>query len=97
MHLGGSGRRDDFAFAGARPSVRDVLGNAGREQHRLLQHQRELVPQIGQLVVPQIHAIEQNLSYRRIVKTRQQAHQSGFPRASGAGDPETGARLDFKE
>jgi hypothetical protein len=68
--LGALGRRDDVLKAGVRARVRDVLGDAGRKQRRLLQDERELVAQVGQLVVAQIEAIQEDATGARVIEAR---------------------------
>src|SRR6266542_3898585 len=66
--VGPPGGVHDFALARPGPRVGDVLGDAGREEHGLLQHEGELAPEIGQAVLAQVRAVEQDLPRRRIVE-----------------------------
>src|SRR5262245_36510264 len=95
VNVGGSGGSDDVPLAGARPGVGDVLRNAGGKQNRLLQNDGELIAQIRQGVVAQIHAIEQNGPGRGVEEAHQQIHQRGLARAGGAGYAQACARLDL--
>ena len=61
-----------------------------------MQHERELIAQVRQLVVAQIHVIEQNFSGRRIVKPGEQIHQRGLARAGRAGNAQARAGRDGK-
>ena len=58
MGRGAPGRRLDLLPRRLGPAVGDVLEDAGREQQRVLQHDRELTPQIYQLEVPDVLAIQ---------------------------------------
>ena len=42
---------------------------------RLLQHDRELVAQVGEAVVAQVDAVEQDRARGRVVEAREQAHE----------------------
>src|SRR5439155_5752572 len=77
---------NNLFFGGFRPGIRDVLGDAGREQYGLLQNNSELVPQVGQPVISQIPSIQQNCTAGRVVKTSQQAEQCSLSRAGSARD-----------
>src|SRR5439155_7913674 len=96
VRVGGPGGGDDFIFARARPGVGDILGDAGREENRLLQDDGELVAQIGQVEVAQICSIQENLARGRVIETSQQIHQRGLAGAGGPGDAKARARFDFK-
>src|SRR5207249_8065988 len=61
MGIGGFGRRNDLILMCPRPGVGDVLRDTGREKHRLLKNDRELIAQVSQLVIAQIATIEQDL------------------------------------
>ena len=86
----------DVGLAGVRARVRDVLGDARREQHRLLEHDRELVAQIGQPVLAKIDAVEQDLTGARIVEARQEAHERRLPGSCRPGDAEPRAGRDLE-
>ena len=81
MGVGGLGGRRDFLFTSAGARVRNVLGNAGREQQGFLEDNRKLVAQIGEFVLAQVAPVEQNLALCRIVETREQIHDGGLARA----------------
>src|SRR6266508_3702460 len=72
---------------GARKGVGDVLGDARREQHRLLEHDRKLVADIGQPVPAKIDAVKQDLPPARIVEPRQEAHEGRLPGSGRPGNP----------
>jgi hypothetical protein len=61
MGVGGPGGGHDRARAGVRVGVGDVLPDGGGEQHRVLQHDGELPAQVGEPVLPQVDAVEQDL------------------------------------
>src|SRR5213082_1093356 len=96
VRVGGPGGGDDFIFARSRPGVGDILGDARREENRLLQDDGELVAQIGQVEVAQICSIQENLARGRVIETSQQIHQRGLAGAGGPGDAKARARFDFK-
>src|SRR6266540_1835074 len=87
-------RHDDLAVAGAGAGVGDVLGDAGREEYGLLEDDSELIAQVGQLVVVQLDAVEQDLAGCRVVETGQQAHERRLARAGCAGDAHPGPGRD---
>ena len=60
----------DFCLAGVRTGIGDVFPNAGREEYRILEHDGELVPQVGQLVLAQIDAVEQDLPVGGVIEPR---------------------------
>src|SRR5437879_4935714 len=60
VRTGGLGGGDDFFVGCVRVTVSDVLGDAGCEQHRFLQHNGELAAQVGNAVFANIFAIQQD-------------------------------------
>ncbi len=76
--------------------VGDVLGDGRREQHRLLEHDRELVAEIGEPVFAEIDAVEQDLAARRVVEARQEAHERRLSGSGRAGDPEARPGCDLE-
>src|SRR5205807_6682003 len=68
-------RRDQVALARPRPGVSNVLGDAGREEHRILRYYRELTAEILEPEVPEVNAVEPDLTLCRVVEPREQADQ----------------------
>src|SRR5439155_12343588 len=85
---------DHLALARTWPGIRDVLGDAGREEHRILWHHGELLAQIVQPVIADVDAVQPDLSLRRVVESREQADQRTLARAGRARDPQAGTGLD---
>jgi hypothetical protein len=73
-----------------RPCISDVLRNAGREQHRLLEHDRKLVPKVVELVVTQVDAVQEDLAAGDVVEPTQKADQSALAGARPARDFDSG-------
>ena len=96
MGVGGLGRGHDLVAAGIGAAIGDVLDDAGRKEHRLLQDDGELVAQVGQLVGAQIDAVEQDLAVRGVVEAGQQAHQRRLTRPRGARDAQAGPGADLE-
>ena len=78
VRVGGVCRGDDLLSARAGRGIGDVFSDAGGEEYRLLQHDGELAAQVGELVVAQINAVQQDLSRGRVVEAREQADQCGL-------------------
>src|SRR5439155_4694965 len=96
VRVGGVRGSDDLLPARPRRGVRDVLGDAGRKEHRVLKHHRELAAQVVELVIAQVDAVQQDLPRGRVVKAREQADQRGL---AGPGRPdhsEPRSRLDLE-
>src|SRR5437867_1490959 len=79
---------DDLLPACVGVGIGDVLGDAGREQHGLLQHHGELPAEIVAPVVPQVHAVELNPALGRVVEARQQTDHGGLAGARRPFDPD---------
>jgi len=62
-----------------RPSVRNVLCDGAIEQHRLLPHQTDLLPQPLELERGDVHPVEQHTAGVWIVKALDQRNRSRFP------------------
>src|SRR6266851_750001 len=89
-------RRYDLVLGGARPAVSNVLGDARREQDGLLQHDGELTTQIGDVVLAQVYAIEQDSPRGRIVETRKQADERCLPGSGRSHDTHAHPRGDLE-
>src|SRR5437879_3826895 len=89
-------RRDDLCPTDSRPGVGDVLGNAGREEHRILRYYRELPAQILKPEVAEVDAVKPDLPLCRVVEPREQADQCALASAGRARDPQAGAGLDVE-
>src|SRR5213075_2663718 len=96
VDVGGAGGRDDVLGRRVGTGVRDVLRDARREEHRLLQYDGELAAQVDQAVLPQVDAVEQNRAVRRVVEPGEQVDDR---RLAGAGrshdaEPRTGRDVE---
>src|SRR2546428_12194289 len=89
-------RRDQVALVGTRPGVSDVLGDAGREEHRVLRYHRELTAEILKPEVAEVNAVKPDLPLCRVVEPREQADQRALAGAGRARDPQAGAGLDVE-
>src|SRR5438093_7434992 len=76
-------RFNNFFFGSIWPAIGDVFPNRGREQQRVLQHDRDLCPQRFLCDLANIAAIQRDRASRRIVKTRHETEQSALA-GSGA-------------
>jgi hypothetical protein len=72
----------------------DVLGHRAGEQERILQHHREVLAQRGQILIAQVHAVQQNLARRHVVEAHHQAGQRGLARARVAHNGHRLSRLN---
>ena len=90
------GRRDQFVFGSLGLRVADVLGEAGREEHRVLRHDRELTSEVRQLEVAEVDAVEPDLTLRRVVEPREQIDQRALAGAGRARDAEARAECDVE-
>ena len=57
-----------------------------RKQKWILQHHGEVLAQLCQILLAQVHAVHQNLPGRHVVETHHQARQRRFARARVAHD-----------
>ena len=64
-----------------RPTVGDVLSDRRAEQESLLKNHAHRPPQLRQVQLLRIHAVEQHASLRRVVEARDQVHERGLARA----------------
>ena len=96
MRARGLRRLHDVELAGAGTSVGDVLPDAGREQHRLLEHDGELAAQVGEAVVTQVHAVEQNGAGGWVVEAREEAHDRRLAGPRRPGDRHARAGRDLE-
>src|SRR5213593_1895701 len=69
---GGCRRTLDLRGGRSGPPVGDVLADARREQHRLLEHDRELIPQIRKAILAEIDTVEQDRALGRVVEAGEQ-------------------------
>ena len=63
-----------------------VAGDRSGEQHALLRHKTDLLPQFFQRQITQFHAVQRNAALCGIVQTRDQIHQRGLAAAGAADD-----------
>src|SRR5947208_10166861 len=89
-------RRDHVTLAGPWPGVSNVLGDAGREEHRILRYNRELTAEVLKPEVPEVNAVEPDLTLCRVVEPREQADQRALAGAGRTRDPKAGTRLDVE-
>ena len=92
--VGGLGSRNDLLARRPGRGVGDVLRDARREEHCLLEHDRELSAQVGEPVVAQVHTVQEDCARGRVVEAREQADQRGLPRARRPNDAEPRPRRD---
>ena len=71
-------RRRDLLQRRLGLAVGDVLADGGPEQQRLLQHDADVAPQRGALVLPQVAAVDQDGAALRLVQPQDQAHDRGL-------------------
>jgi len=69
-----SGFFDQF-LAGFGVTILDITGNRPAKQHAFLRHVADLIGQIFQFELANIHAVQQDLPGRHIVKARNQIDQ----------------------
>ena len=86
----------DVEVARRRAPVGDVLRDAAREQHGLLEHDGELFAQVGEAVVPQVDAVEEDGAGRRVVESGEEAHERRLPGARRPHDRNPRARLHLE-
>ncbi len=80
--VGRAGGRDDVRLRRAGPAVGDVLPYGAVEDERLLQHDRDVLAQLGQLQLPQIGAVEEDRPLIRVVEAQLQLADRGLARAA---------------
>ncbi len=90
------GRRDQLVFGSPGLRVADVLGDAGREEHRVLRHDGELTPEILQPEVAEVDAVEPDLPLPRVVEPGEQVDQRALAGPGRAGDPQARAESDVE-
>ena len=84
MRPGRRSRCRDLDRVRARPPVRDVLSDGRREQERLLQHNGELITQVGYAVLAQVDSVEQDRARCRVVEPREEIHERRLARPGGS-------------
>src|SRR2546428_1767256 len=89
-------RRDQVALACPRPGVSNVLGDAGREEHRVLRYHRELPAEILKPEVAEVDAVKPDLTLCRVVEPREQADQRALAGSGRARDSQASAGLDVE-
>ena len=93
VRTGGLGGRHDLVLAGVRACIGDVLRDGGGEQDGFLEHDGELVPQIGEPEVAQVHTVEKDRAAGRVIEAGHQADERGLARSGGPRDPERGSGI----
>src|ERR1019366_3126323 len=81
-----------FSSRRLRPGVGNVFRDRRRKQHSVLKHDRELISEIGDLVISDVHAVEQNPAPGWIVEPKQKIRQRRFPSASLTNNPDAFTR-----
>ena len=79
-------------------AVGDALPEGLGEEEGLLQHDADVLSQVGELDVPDVHPADGDgaLAPGQLVEPVQQGHQGGLPRARGPQNAEGGPGLDGK-
>ena len=96
MGVGGAGRGDDFLARGVRLAIGNVLGNRAEEQKGFLQHQTDVLAEVGNRIRPNVHAVHQNRALGHVVEAADQIHQRAFARAAVAHQADHLARRDVE-
>ena len=65
---------NNLLIARIRAGVGDIFGNTGREEHRFLKNDTELMAQVSQLIVTQINAVENPIINSPYDEPRQHWH-----------------------
>src|SRR6266404_7002552 len=86
MRIGQLGGPNDLLAAGLGARISDVLCNCGREKYRLLQHDRELVPQVVERVVAEVDAVQQDLATGDVMESSEKTDQGSLTSTRPAGD-----------
>ncbi|CAH0130340.1 hypothetical protein SRABI112_00191 [Pseudomonas mediterranea] len=83
--------------------VADVAGAEGQvvaqtagQQRQVMGDIADLLAQVGDVQLPQVQAVEQQLAFLRFVESHQQARQGAFARAAAADDPDPFTGLEFE-
>ena len=90
MRVGRPGRCLDFLQSCGGPSIGDVLGDAGLEQNRLLEHHTDFRTQRGKSPVSDVVPVDQDVASCRVVEAWDQRNQRSF---SAARRPHDGRHL----
>ena len=88
--LGDLDRSADLLVRRVRPSEPEVRRDRPREKHRFLRHKADPVPEIVNIHVPDIHAVDLHTPLRRIEEPRNQVDER---RLAGARASDEGDRL----
>ncbi len=86
MDPGGTGRGDDLFVTCLGAGIGDVLGDARREQDGVLEHDCVLVAQVGQPIISEIDAVEEDRAGGGVVEAHQQAHEGRLACTGRAAD-----------
>ena len=86
-------RRHDLITGGIGLGVGDVLVHRGREQERVVGHERDLAPQRPRLDGPHVGAVDQDRPRSGVVEPRDERDQRGLARRGRADEGDGGARL----
>src|SRR5712691_5655464 len=72
--IGSLRRLNDLLEARPRLAVADVLGNRPTKQERLLEHDADLVPQVLELDLADVHAVDLDSPLVHVVEAAEQVH-----------------------
>ena len=83
----------DFGVGGVEAAVSEVVPDRSGKEHRLLQHDRDLLAERPHFVMPYILAVEDDAAGRRAVEPRNQADERRLAGAGQANERNHLARL----
>ena len=92
--LGCAGGGNDLVECGVGSAVGDVVAHRGREEERLVEDQADVVPEAGQRVAVDRHAVDQDLAVVDVVEAGQQAGDRRLAAAGAADDRDRLTRFD---
>jgi len=96
VRVGAARRLLHVRSRGALLAVGDVFGDGALEEHRLLPHQPDLLPQPAHVQLAQRHAVERDRARQRVVEALEQRHERRLARPRGAAQGDPLARLDLE-
>src|SRR5205085_141509 len=86
----------DRGVVRVREGEADVLAHRVREEERLLEHERDRTPDVGQPQLPNVVAVEQDATAVGVVQAREQPGDRALARARRADERERLARRDLE-
>ena len=94
VRVGHLRRGDNILRRRVEPPVGDIVANRAGEEDGVLQDKTDLRAHAVELVVGDIHAIDQHPAGGRVVEARDEAEHGGFAAAGRAADADALAGLD---